>query len=76
MYTDGSGAGIEGKSAKRPGRSEGIKTFEIGSIKKEESSGCKIGKKKEEIAESYERVAKEVYLSFVLFIKMCSIETK
>ena len=25
----------EGKSAKRPGRSEGIKTFEIGSIKKE-----------------------------------------
>ena len=33
-------------------------------------------KRKEEIAESYERVAKEVYLSFVLFIKMCSIETK
>ena len=38
--------------------------------------GCKIGKRKKEIAESYERVAKEVYLSFVLFIKMCSIETK
>ena len=38
--------------------------------KKRRSSGCKIGKRKEEIAESYERVAKEVYLSFVLFIKM------
>ena len=31
---------------------------------------------KEEIAESYERVAEEVYLSSAIFIKMCSIETK
>ena len=36
----------EGKSAKRPGRSEGIKTFEIGSIKKEDPVDVKSEKEK------------------------------
>lgn len=68
MYTDGSGAGnprARVQSVRVEVKEQNLRNR---IHKKRRSSGCKIGKRKEEIAESYERVAKEVYLSFVLFI--------